>query len=124
VLKSMNKNQKRNKRLLVEAWLQASKEMNIRVIAPYVVQDSSIEHSFVAYLPDFGNENGMIIDIMDPEDYSSLPELKEVAKNKNLYYSAINPEEYKNFNEEIFHEALIDWGYFGDKERRPSWLDL
>jgi hypothetical protein len=39
-----------------------------------------------------------------------------------MFYSFINAQIYEHYNEETFKEALVDWGYFGDETRRPSWL--
>ncbi len=37
-------------------------------------------------------------------------------------YSLMNVSIYQNYNDEVYKEALIDWGFFGDETLRPSWM--
>jgi hypothetical protein len=41
--------------------------------------------------------------------------------HKDYYFSAVNYESYSKYNRELFIETLIDWGYFGDNNKKPKW---
>jgi hypothetical protein len=48
--------------------------------------------------------------------------LLEWAEKEDRFCSFLNPEIYSTYDESVFKEALVDWGYFGQPETRPSWL--
>jgi len=81
-----------------------------------------IEVSCVAHLPDFGSPNGMVIGFIHHPDYGVDTRLKLAAESQGLFCSFINYKVYGHYNEEVFKEALADWGFFGDETLRPSWM--
>ena len=96
---------------IASAWREASDRLGVRVIAPYAIGPVS----FVAHLPHFGGQRGMVI--------ASLPSSDEViaaAKMAGLYLSRVSGE-YAEFDPDLFKETLDDWGWFGPVEDRPAW---
>jgi len=75
-----------------------------------------------AYLPDFGGPAGMVFGLLEGPDHEVDKRLSSAADAQGLYHSFINAEVYESYDEEVFKEALTDWGFFGDEERRPVWL--
>ncbi len=71
-----------------------------------------------AYLPDFGGSKGMVIGSLD----RPRAQLKRGAEERGFYYSFINFKIYEKYDEEVFREALLDWGFFGDESMRPIWM--
>ena len=104
-----------------DSWQIAARVLSISVEAPYVIKKNDlIDIPCVAYLPDFGSANGMVIGLTsDPSNKA----IQSAAVSLQLYYSFINPDFYQHYNDEEFQEALVDWGFFGDEERRPDWLE-
>ena len=48
--------------VLSNTWRTAAKSLSLRIEAPYMLKSADwIEIPCVAYLPDFGNSNGMVI---------------------------------------------------------------
>jgi hypothetical protein len=37
------------------------------------------------------------------------------------YSSALNPFHYRKYNRNKFIEALTDWGFYGDSDKKPNW---
>jgi hypothetical protein len=106
-----------------EAWRIGASALSIRVEAPYLLKTAEgKEVVCIAYLPDFGDTKGMIIGLVCRTAYKKDNGLKSAALALGLYYSFINPEMYDRYDEGLFKEALVDWGFFGDEDRRPDWL--
>lgn len=106
----------------VEAWKEDSRQLGIRVIAPFAISAGDITAACIAFLPDFGGRHGMVIGAAGPPDFKTEPALVECAKSLGMFYSFLNPERYSTFDAAVFKEALIDWGYFGSTESRPVWF--
>jgi hypothetical protein len=105
------------------AWLTAAVALSIRVESPYLLKSADgSEVPCAAYLPDFGGSNGMVIGCIDRPDYKTDRGLQSAAKSRGFYCSFINSEVYEHYNEEVFKEALLDWGFFGDESLRPNWM--
>lgn len=105
-----------------KAWQKAAKEFGIDVVCPYhlVTRFGSVD--CLAFLPHFGGANGMLIDLTSPPDFATDEKLTEVAKKTGLKWSFLNAEVYGDYDNAVFREALIDWGYFGDEKNRPRWM--
>lgn len=108
---------------IIDNWILASKEFGFKIQAPYILQKGEEEIYCVAYLPDFGSKNGMIIDIINPPDFIPTPRLEDLCSKMNLFYSSINSEIYSEYLKDSYIEALIDWGYFGDNKNKPNWIE-
>jgi hypothetical protein len=107
---------------LVKTWTKASDELGFRIVAPYLLVCDSGVFECVAYLPDFGTTNGMVIVQALPPEYLETPELWEAARAQGIGYSAVNVEVYESYDAEVFTEALRDWGFFGSGGERPEWI--
>ncbi|WP_157008293.1 hypothetical protein [Xenophilus azovorans] len=66
---------------------------------------------FVAFLPEFGGERGMLLDLITPPDFEPGFEQKKIAEQLQMRVSFLNPESMKAIDEYML--ALRDWGYFG-----------
>jgi hypothetical protein len=64
----------------------------------------------------------MVIGYIHPPEVKTDPSLKSGAKARGLFYSFINLKVYAKYDEEVFKEALLDWGFFGDEAMRPIWM--
>ena len=104
---------------VVEAWRTAGRELNIRVEAPFLLNE---EHTCVARLPDFGGPGGMVIGAFFPRKYAAGQALELEAPALGYYVSFVNAELYAEFDSPRFQEALNDWGFFGPPEAKPTWM--
>jgi hypothetical protein len=106
------------------AWRMAAAALSIRIEAPYPLEGADgREILCIAFLPDFGSPKGMVIGLACRPNYKIDGTLKLSAETRGLFYSFINPDIYEQYNDEVFKEALVDWGYFGNENIRPSWLE-
>jgi hypothetical protein len=110
-------------RMVCDAWRVAAGALSFRIEAPYAIRTpSGKEVPCVGFLPDFGSRNGMVIGLTSGPAYEIDKELKLAAESQKVFYTFINGKAYDRYNEEIFKEALVDWGYFGHEDQRPEWL--
>ena len=109
-------------RLIAQSWRTASKRLHIRVSAPHQVTRGKETLSCAAFLPDFGGPHGMVIGITQPPSFEVDRQLIEFAHSSGVYYTFVNPNLYRKFDETVFMEALRDWGFFGSQERKPPWI--
>jgi hypothetical protein len=106
----------------VDAWKDASRHLGIRVVAPFALSAGHVTAACIAFLPDFGGQNGMVVGALEPSELEPDPALVECARTLGMFYSFLNLEKYSTFDPEVFKDALADWGYFGAAESRPTWL--
>jgi hypothetical protein len=107
----------------LEAWKHAGASLGIRVEAPYhTVTADGEKISCLAHFPDFGSPNGMVIGTLISPGYEIDKGVKRVAKELGKYCSFINIKIYAKYDEMMFKDTLIDWGYWGTRENQPQWL--
>lgn len=74
----------------------------------------------VARIPDLGARNGMLI-------VSSYGEVKNYLKeldSAGYGFSVLDePSPNAEFDIDSIREMFIDWGWSGDPEHRPKWMD-
>jgi len=105
-----------------DAWRVAADALSIRIQVPYLLKTPDGEEVLcAAYLPDFGGPRGMVFGLWDHLAHLG-DKVGTAAKSQGLYFSRINPEVYDYYDEEVFVEALTDWGFFGSEDDRPKWL--
>ena len=102
---------------VVNSWNRARVELGIEVESPFrlAAQVGGADHIAIAFLADFGSENGIIVDGGVFPDFQGDESLRQFAAENMLYYSIINMESYNEYDQGHFIEALTDWGYFGRK---------
>jgi hypothetical protein len=111
------------KEKLSEVWKTAASLLSIRAEAPYLLKSADgTEVKCVAFLPDFGGSHGMAVGCLCSPTFEANKEMAKAAKSVGIFYSYLNFDIYKDYNEKRFKEVLIDWGFFGDENRRPNWL--
>ncbi|HEY1787840.1 MAG TPA: hypothetical protein VGJ73_06775 [Verrucomicrobiae bacterium] len=106
----------------VAAWVAASKQLGFQISAPYKLCCGDISVDCLAFIPDFGGREGMVIGASRTTDSAMEKKLIECAKERKLFWSFINMAAYNRYDFERFKEALDDWGYFGPVEKCPRWF--
>ena len=106
---------------VTQSWTEASPKLKIRVIAPYVLDVEGGSVRCLAFLPDFGAPNGMVVAAITPPEFETDARLIERAREKGLFCSFVNPLGWMQYDETGFKKALLDWRYFGPVETCPAW---
>lgn len=109
---------------LRQLWHSMASELDFEIIAPYTINYDNKELSCFAFLPKFGSENGMVIDVISPPTYETNKEISNACKILGVYYAFINYDSYAKAGKKVFCEALLDWGYFGEPEGKPNCIDI
>jgi hypothetical protein len=101
------------------AWIEASKDLGIRFIHPYKFTGlNGEEYEVAGLLPDFGGGKGALITNRKSDEEAVI-----MADLTNDYFtSGLNPRYYDKYDREHFIETLSDWGWKGEKEKRPDWM--
>jgi hypothetical protein len=105
---------------MAAAWLKASADLGIRVIHPFRFRTAAgVEALTVGvFLPDFGCKQGMVILCRFDDD-----SVRDALEDTSYYSSSLNPFHYEPYAREGFIRALSDWGWFGQPNDTPTWLD-
>jgi len=97
-----------------QAWLEAAKDLGIRVAAPFTVQIGGDELvTYEAHVLDFGGPKGSVIGVLDDK-------LGDCRATHGYYCSNLAPS-YRRYDRQFFIDALNDWGWFGPTALRPAW---
>ena len=107
--------------LVTRAFDKASRRLGIRIVAPYVLEAEGESVKCLAFLPEFGGPNGMVVAAMTPPEFETDARLIECAKGKGLFCSFVNPLGWTQYNETGFKNALQDWRYYGPGGGCPRW---
>lgn len=102
-----------------KAWLDAAKDLNIRVIHPvtFITHEGVEVESVGVLLPDFGSSNGILLTCRFDSD-----EVMDLAYKTDFYQSGLNPHSYEPYNRELYVDTLEDWGWFGKPNEAPEWF--
>jgi hypothetical protein len=96
------------------AWLQAGKDLGIRVIAPFTVKTTENELvTYEAHILDFGGPKGTVVGVMGEA-------LNDCGAAEGYYCSNLAPS-YRSYGRQHFTDTLNDWGWYGPQEYRPPW---
>ena len=107
-----------------QAWQEACRNLQVNAVAPFFLGTGRESVSCLAFLPDFGGANGMVIAAMDLPEIKPDDKLKSLAEDKGIFCSFVNASAFANrtVSEKVFKEALEDWGYYGPRADRPVWF--
>jgi hypothetical protein len=97
------------------AWLNASADLGIRVVAPFSIMVSTGESLlYEAHIVDFGGPKGMVVGLPD-RDY-----IGDIRGNLG-YGSSDLFAAYRQYDRKLFIDTLNDWRWFGREDEKPSW---
>jgi hypothetical protein len=107
-----------------ERWIKACAELDVQIVAPFILTDGEYSGACIGFLPNFGGPNGMVIGAMDLPSVAPDSRVETAARRRDLYISFVNASAFSNssVDDRTFKEALEDWGYFGPQTGRPKWL--
>ena len=94
-----------------KAWLEAAKDLGIRVAAPFTVQ-SDQPITYEAHVIDFGGPKGTVVGVLDDK-------LEDCRATQGFYRSNLS-DSYRRYEREHFIATLNDWGWYGPEGLRPG----
>jgi len=103
---------------IVAAWKAAASDLGIGFISPFDLISTGSRLAYLGMVPDFGSPKGTLLASID----DSIEQLSRVAERSGFFFSALAPQEYSKYDRVLFVETLVDWGWFGAADRRPTWL--
>jgi hypothetical protein len=95
-----------------QAWLEAAKDLGIRVAAPFMVP-SDQPNTYEAHVMDFGGPRGTVVGVLDDK-------LGDCRATQGFYSSNLSPS-YRHYERQHFIATLNDWGWYGPEGLRPAW---
>jgi hypothetical protein len=107
-----------NRTMVIDAWLLAGRELGIQVVAPFTFEAEGQLYPCLAWLPDFGGGDGTLV-----AEIGADRDLLRAGTLVGRRCSFVNPGAYRTFERDHFIETLLDWGFSGPPQRRPTWLD-
>lgn len=99
-------------------WQIAQRELKLEIVAPFEVtlpNGTTLEAAFL--VRHFGAKNGMLVFT----DYRNVGPYDQEIVNLGYGYSVIDGDD-GSYAREDFIDVLCDWGWSGDKARKPKWL--
>jgi hypothetical protein len=98
---------------LAQMWLQASRDLGIRVVAPFLLDlGEGKAASFPVLVRDFGGDNGIVVFEEWDAAHAGL------ASGKGFGYSCMKGDVY---DRDYAMEVLRDWGWTRPLAEAPSW---
>jgi hypothetical protein len=104
------------------AWRIAAKELGFEFVAPFEIEDGCERVQFHGYVRDFGGSKGAVFLVCE-SFREEVGRPLSLATKKGYFHSQISADVYRAFDREVFLEVLRDWGWFGAKADRPSWIE-
>ena len=102
---------------LVQTWLEAARDLGIRVVAPYELALRTGETVLCeAFIPDFGSAAGAV-------QLSAKNErrVRRALRGSGVWVSATGRKARLAYDRGYYIDMLNDWGWFGPKGRQPDW---
>lgn len=106
-------------------WAAFASQWGINAQAPFALRVGHQSIACIAFLPDFGSPNGMVVAAMDLPEFGPDDRVSAVARSNGWFYTFLNVSAFapeKNVDARVIREALEDWGYYGSPASKPSWL--
>jgi len=102
---------------ITRAWLAAGVDLGIDVVAPFTLIVDGQARTYLALVPHFGGGKGTVVAALP-----YAPVLAVHAKKADYRPSFVAVESYDSYRREHFIDTLMEWGFTGPTEKRPSWL--
>jgi len=99
-------------RVVSNVWKKAGELLGINVQAPYVLNVCDRSYVCLAFLPQFGGSNGIILRGTEGPSFEVDEQFIADAKSQGFNWSYLNLDEYSVYDEEHIKEALDDWGKY------------
>jgi len=101
---------------MIAAWKRAGDDLQIKIQTPFILKiGDNTEIKFHLLIEKFGSRLGTLILSANNMTEFDTPE------KYGYYCSALNPDNYSEYERDHFIDTLSDWGYFGEEVKKPNW---
>lgn len=106
---------------LDELWRMVSTRLELELTIPFSLEISAdVVLNACFLIKNFGARNGMLIF----KDYSEVkPYLHEIQRRGYGFSILDEPSEHEKIDINDYICVLEDWGWFGNQDKKPSWLN-
>jgi hypothetical protein len=108
---------------LQKAWLAGARELELDIVIPYELKTEAFSITAQVLLRNFGGPQGILI----VSDFGIIkPYREQVIKLGYGFSTLTEPDRAYPFNaeeKEAFIEMLSEWGWSGDPDEEPEWLE-
>jgi hypothetical protein len=97
-----------------ENWIKAASEIGFEILSPYKINIENRILEVFAFLPKYGSNNGMIVELTSEPLFIINQDIVSYSKRNKCFYSFINIDIFLEYNKSEFIDLLDDWGCFGN----------
>jgi hypothetical protein len=102
-------------------WLDAADDLGLEVVSPFeLALLTGARIGAIALVRRFGPANGMLI----IEDFELVRDHTDALRRESYGYSTFDEGQLGNYERRAAIEMLSDWGWSGDPEQAPSWIQV
>jgi hypothetical protein len=114
--------QTRDEAKVTAAFREAGRQLQLDVIAPFLLPHAERHTLCLAYLPYFSGRHGIVVLPTRPPSFETDASMKAQLELLGYSWSFVNVTVYAKFDRELFIDTLREWGFAGPPDKRPSWL--
>ncbi len=105
--------------MTIATWLQAGRDLDIVIHAPFVLKVESKGEPIhcIALVEDFGSPNGTVV----LGRHTPPKSAQSIAHTQGRFLSLVDEESHSLCNRSPFIAPLNDWGWFGARRQPPEW---
>jgi len=107
-------------RRMTDAWLTASEDLSLDVVAPLVLPMNGHHLRCTALVRRFGGPRGMLVMRGGVAEWQEARESLDQAVHLGFGFTHLG-ELYAEYDRSTFIRVLNDWGWRGDPEPAPGW---
>ncbi|HET7001558.1 MAG TPA: hypothetical protein VFI33_09625 [Puia sp.] len=89
-------------------WLKAAEELDFNITTPFEILVGNVEKEVFGYLPDYGSQNGAIVELMEVSQETDNT-LSDWARDNKVFLSYCNINTFLVYDVSYFREILKDW---------------
>ena len=105
---------------LVDGWRSAAHDLGIRVTAPVELRDAhGAKFECEALVHDFGSLKGGVV-VSRKTERRVRESLRSL--DSSVWVCIASDRQLSSYSRKHYIEELLDWGWFGEPERRPHWV--
>ena len=104
---------------VIAAWRTAAQELHFEFLSPFTLMSDRQQLACLGVVAGFGSPKGTVIVSMD--DISER--FASAARRNGFVLSGLRLDVYRNYERLLFIDTLRDWGWLGQPDQRPSWLE-
>lgn len=102
---------------IVLFWRAAATDLDLIVIAPFILRHGGDSHEFPALIRHFGSPSGAVVLQLGAQDEEYL---SSIARKAGYFTSALG-KSYESYDRQLAIDTLNDWRWCGPLGEGPEW---